>query len=60
MALSLARWWATEHGLASITLCDEHDVARKRGQFLDAVPPSIGELSSWPERLEHPPSMAWL
>jgi hypothetical protein len=60
MVLPLARWWAAEHRVMRATLHDKRDVAHKRGQFLAVVPPSVGELSSWPKRLERPPSIVWL
>jgi hypothetical protein len=49
VALPLARSWAAEHRLASAALHDDRDVARKRERFSAAVPPSVGEQSSWLE-----------
>jgi hypothetical protein len=39
---------------------DERVVAQRGGWYPTAVPVSTVEPSSWPEWLEHSPSMVWL
>jgi hypothetical protein len=60
MALPLAWRWAAERELVPAASHDEHDITSKGGLFPIVEPPSTGEPSSWPKRLEHSPSMVWL
>jgi hypothetical protein len=60
MALTPARRWDVEHGLAPASLHDKHVVARRGSQFLTTAPPTTGETLLWPVELERSPSMGWL